>query len=188
MSTYNAVLFAAIENVKKEYCQGNVQIRTEADLQCLLFSECLKLMSQKGFEKPFKLHAEKDVFKRGQKIDLVLGDDEVLVEIKVEPNHPGVNKPVVFSAIQEACGSGGSVEEDLKKIKNYAEKGKHAHFIILDEDGRHAKKFLEIGIHSMSKAKGLTFCTYIINLRRLRARLFVLMEERGGLLPRCKLP
>jgi hypothetical protein len=99
-------------------------------------------MNQKGFEKPFKLHAEKDVFKRRQKIDLVLGDDEVLVEIKVEPDYPGVNKPVVFSTIQEACGSGGSVEEDLKKIKNYAEKGKHAHFIMLDEDGRHAKKIL----------------------------------------------
>jgi hypothetical protein len=99
-------------------------------------------MSQKGFEKPFKLHAEKDVFKRQQKIDLVLGDDGVLVEIKVEPDYPGVNKPVVFSTIQEASGSGGSVEEDLKKIKNYAEKGKHAHFIMLDEDGRHAKKIL----------------------------------------------
>jgi len=140
MPNYNAVLIDAIENVKNEYCKGNVQIRTEADLQCLLFSECLKLMQQKGFETPFKIHAEKDVFKRRQKIDLVLGDNEVLVEIKVEPDYPGVNKPVVFTTIKEACGSGGSVEEDLGKIKEYSEKRKHAHFIMIDEDGRHAGK------------------------------------------------
>jgi len=140
MSHYNAILVTAIENMKKEYSQGNVQIRTEADLQCILFSECLKLMKQEEFERPFELHAEKDVFKRRQKIDLVLGHDEVLVELKVEPDYPGVNKPVVFSTIKEACGSGGSVEEDLKKIENYSERGKHAHFVMIDEDGRHAKK------------------------------------------------
>lgn len=96
-------------------------------------------MKQEGFETPFRLHAEKDVFERRQKIDLVLGEDEVLVEIKVEPDYPGVNKPVVFSTMKEACGS-GSVEEDLKKIEKYCERGKHAHFIMIDEDGRHAKK------------------------------------------------
>lgn len=61
----------------------------------------------------------------------------------MEPDYPGVNKPVVSSTIKEACGSGGSVEEDLKKIETYAKRGKHAHFIMVDEDGRHAKKIHE---------------------------------------------
>ena len=114
---------------------------TEADLQSHLFSKCLELMKKEAFEMPFHIHTEKDVFERRKKIDLVLGDDEVLVEIKVEPDYPGVNKPVVFSTIKEAGGRGfGSVEEDLLKVEDYARKGKHAHFVMVDEDGRHARK------------------------------------------------
>jgi len=33
-----------------------------------------------------------------------------------------------------------SVEEDLQKIEEYSKKGKNAHFVMLDEDCRHARK------------------------------------------------
>jgi len=32
------------------------------------------------------------------------------------------------------------VEGGLEKVEEYARKGKHAHFLIIDEDGRHTKK------------------------------------------------
>jgi hypothetical protein len=72
-------------------------------------------------------------------VDLVLGNDEVLVELKLEPDYPGVSKPVVFSTKKEAAGS-GSIESDLEKIDEYSRKGKSAHFLMIDEDGRHLRR------------------------------------------------
>lgn len=63
----------------------------------------------------------------------------MLVELKMEPDYPGVSKPVVFSTRKESGGI-GSVEEDLEKINAYAKRGKHAHFFMIDEDGRHVRK------------------------------------------------
>lgn len=59
--------------------------------------ECLKLMKQENLTRPYKIHAKKDMFKKRQKVDLVLGENEVLIEIKLELDYSGVNKPVVFS-------------------------------------------------------------------------------------------
>ncbi len=139
MPGYNDLFIDAAENIRGEYLQGRIRILSEADLRCFLFAECLSLMRSKGFKTPLKVYAERGVFEKRRKIDLVLGSDEVLVELKAEPDYPGVSKPVVFSTIREAAGV-GSVEEDLKKIEEYAKRGKHAHFIMIDEDGRHAKK------------------------------------------------
>ncbi len=88
---------------------------------------------------PLKLFAERGIFDKRRKIDLVLGDGYVLVEIKCEPDYPGVSKPVVFSTKTEAAGA-GSVEDDLEKIEQYAKNGKIGHFIMIDEDGRHERK------------------------------------------------
>lgn len=141
MPDYNAIFIRAVEDAIKEYVKGKIQFMTEADLQSHLFSKCVELMKQEVFTPPFQIHVEKDVFERRRKIDMVLGANDVLVEIKLEPDYPGVNKPVVFSTIKEAGGKGyGSVEEDLLKIEDYARKGKYAHFIMIDEDGRHTRK------------------------------------------------
>jgi len=61
-------------------------------------------------------HVRKSVFNKHRKVDLVLGSDEVLVELKMEPDYPGVSKPVVFSMKKESGGY-GSVEEDFEKIE-----------------------------------------------------------------------
>ena len=141
MANYNAIFIRAVKSVIKEYGAGKIQFLTEADLQSHLFSKCVELMKKEGFAPPFLIHVEKDVFERRRKIDMVLGANDVLVEMKLEPDYPRVNKPVVFSTTKEAGGKGyGSVEEDLLKIEDYAKKGKHAHFIMIDEDGRHAQK------------------------------------------------
>lgn len=96
-------------------------------------------MEKKGFPEPLKLYAEKTVFGKRSKVDLVLGDNEILVELKLEPDYPGVSKPVVFSTKREAQGA-GSVETDLEKIAEYARKGKCAYFLMIDEDGCHVRR------------------------------------------------
>ena len=96
-------------------------------------------MEERGFPFPLKLYAEKSVFSRRKKVDLVLGDNEIFVELKLEPDYPRVSKPVVFSTRREAGGP-GSVEDDLEKIEKYASKGKFAHFVMIDEDERHINR------------------------------------------------
>jgi hypothetical protein len=142
MGDYQKLFLDAMTNVLTDYQNGKIKILSEADLQSHLFFECRKLMEQRNFSCPLKLLAERGIFSRHTKVDLVLGDDEVLIELKVEPDYPGVSKPVVFSTKAEAAGS-GSVENDLEKVEEYARKGKHAHFLMIDEDGRHARKVHE---------------------------------------------
>ena len=141
MSIYNEVFLEALKKVMQEYGEGRICFYSERDLQAHLFSECLGLMRKEEFRIPFEIHAERPVFAKRRKVDMVLGDNEVLVELKLEPDYTGVSKPVVFSTIREAGGRGyGSVEEDLIKTDSYAKRGKHAHFVMVDEDGRHSRK------------------------------------------------
>jgi len=135
---YNRVFLEALEIIIEKYRMGRIRFYSEVDLQSHIFSECLRIMERDLFRWPLKIYCERGVFSKRSKVDLVLGDDEVLVEFKLEPDYPGVSKPVVFSTIKEA-GRSGSVELDLEKIDDYANKGKQAHFVMLDEDGKHAR-------------------------------------------------
>ena len=139
MADYQTLFIDVMTNVLAAYSKGKIKILSEADLQSHLFGECCKLIQERNFPLPLKLFAEKSVFSKHRKIDLVLGDDEVLIELKTETDYPGVSKPVVFSTKRESGGY-GSVEEDLEKIEEYARKGKHAHFLMIDENSRHTKK------------------------------------------------
>lgn len=136
---YDILFEDALSSVLKDYSDNKIQLFSERDLQAHLFYECRSLMEERDFPRPLKLYVEKSVFSKHAKVDLVLGDDEVLVELKLEPEYPGVSKPVVFSTKKEAAGS-GSIESDLEKIEEYSRKGKSAHFLMIDEDGRHARK------------------------------------------------
>lgn len=128
-----------VDKVLSDYSQNKIRFYSETDLLANLFYQCRNLMEAQNFTKPLKLYAERAVFRKHTKVDLVLGNDEVLVELKLEPDYQGVSKPVVFSTKQEAAGS-GSVESDLEKIKSYASKGKSTHFVMIDEDGRQIRK------------------------------------------------
>jgi hypothetical protein len=130
----------ALNNVLADYKSGKIQFHSEHDLLCNIFSECKKLMQSQNFPMPLKLYAQKDVsscYGRRSKVDLVLGDDEVLVEFKVEPVYVGVNWPVVFDTKKQGASS---IEGDIDKAKNYCNKDKCGHFVMVDEDGRHSKK------------------------------------------------
>jgi len=136
---YDKLFDDALNCVLEDYSNNKIRFYSERDLQGHLFHECRRLMEERGFPFPLKLYAEKSVFDRRTKVDLVLGDNEILVELKLEPDYPGVSKPVVFSTKRESGGY-GSVEDDLEKIEKYARKGKCAHFVIIDEDGRHVRR------------------------------------------------
>ena len=136
---YNKLFDDALNHVLEDYRDNKIRFYSERDLQGHLFHECRRLMEERSFPFPLKLYADRSVFSKRSKVDLVLGDNEILVEMKLEPNYPGVNKPVVFSTKSEAAGS-GSVEGDLEKIEKYARKGKCAHFVMIDEDGRHVRR------------------------------------------------
>lgn len=136
---YDRLFEDTLSNVLKDYSDNKIQFFSERDLQAHLFYECRRLMEERDFPRPLKLYVEKSVFSKHAKVDLVLGDDEVLVELKLEPDYPGVSKPVVFSTKREAAGS-GSIESDLEKIDEYSQKGKSAHFVMIDEDGHHVRR------------------------------------------------
>jgi len=138
MSEYNSILNLAIKAVIRDYTNGRVKFFSEADLRCVLYSKCISIMQITGFEEPFEIYADKSVFKKAIKVDLVLGKEEVLVELKLEPDYTGVPKPVVFTTVSSA-GASGSIEKGLSKIQDYAANGKWAHFIMIDEDGKHYK-------------------------------------------------
>jgi hypothetical protein len=136
---YNKLFEDALSNILKDYSESKLRFFSERDLQGHLFYECRRLMEEQDASFPLKIFAEKAVFSKHAKVDLVLGDNEVLVELKLEPDYLGVNKPVVFTTKKEAAGS-GSVESDLEKVDDYARRGRFAHFVMIDEDGRHVRK------------------------------------------------
>jgi len=138
---YNRLFIDALQNVLDEYKNGKISLLSEADLKSHIFSECIGLMRQRGAQVPFLVHAEKGVFEKRKKVDLTLGNDEVVVELKLEPDIPEAGIGRVFATIREAGGVGyGSIEEELQKLEHYAAKGKHAHFVMIDETGYHSKK------------------------------------------------
>jgi len=136
---YDKLFNDALSRVLEDYSNNKIRFYSERDLQGHLFHECRRLMEERGFPFPLKLYTEKSVFDRRTKVDLVLGDNEILVELKLEPDYPGVSKPVVFSTKRESGGY-GSVENDLERIEKYASEGKCAHFVMIDEDGRHVRR------------------------------------------------
>ena len=141
---YNQIISDAFQNVLQEYRLGKIHILAESDLKSHLFCKCMRLIEQNGLSFPFQVHAEKDVFEKRRKIDLVLGDNEVLVEVKFEPKTEVGGQGRVFSTIREAGGLGcSSIEEDLQKIENYAKKGRHGHFLMIDETGWHANTIVQ---------------------------------------------
>lgn len=131
MLTHNEIFLRPWKNVLERYRDGKIRFISEADLQCHLFSECLRLMEIEKFETPYKIHVNKSLFTPRRKTDLVLGHDEVAIEIKLEPDYPGVSKPVAFRE---------EVEKDITKLDESLRQGvKHAHFVMIDEDGFHKR-------------------------------------------------
>jgi len=141
---YNELFLSAWESILKKYEHGKIKFLSESDFQSHLFSECLKWLSNAKTETPYKIHAERSIISPHKKTDIVLGGDEVAVEIKFEPDYPGMpasKKPVTF--IRKSEGS-GSIEHDVEKLSDYKRLGvKHAHFVMIDEDEFHKDRIIK---------------------------------------------
>jgi hypothetical protein len=89
-----------------DYSKNNrFEFLSEKDIQSLVFHHAITLAQQKGL--PLKVHAEPT--KVGSKPDLVLGDDEVFVEIK-------------FSKKENTGGYTEALKkwhEDISKLRQY---------------------------------------------------------------------
>jgi hypothetical protein len=130
--SYHQVFREAVEAWAADYERGVYHLYTEADFQSHLFFHLLTLIAQRGFEQPYQIHVNYSVHSVREKIDLALGENEVLVELKLEPDYPELarsRRPVVFTE---------DIARDIDRMRRYAQQGyPHCYVLALDEAGIH---------------------------------------------------
>ena len=132
-STPEQVLQEALNAMIGDYASRRFAPLTEADVQCHLYAECLKLLADAV---PFPLHANWRLSSPSPglaraKFDLILGNDEMVVEIKFEANYTGVSKPVCFPR---------EIAKDVERLQLARECGvSRGWLILIDEDGTHQR-------------------------------------------------
>ena len=114
----------ACEHVLRSYERNEIFFFSEADLKCVLFSECLFLMKQRKIETPYPIWADEEFYK-SLTPDLTLGRKrEVVVETKF------------FGRIKPDKSVISEVIRDLQKLDKYLSEGaSFANFILIDESG-----------------------------------------------------
>ena len=133
MEKYANVFVDACKELLDSWERGEVLMRSEADLRCHLFSECLRLMKERNFERPYEISVEQNM--KGKRPDLTLGwrateTDEgerwaVVVEIKWVETTDKVTK--------------SGVEEDMLKLGEYFEScmGVFCYLLLIDGTKRY---------------------------------------------------
>lgn len=130
MLPYDEILRQAWKNILKNYENNVVDFDNEFTLQSHLFAECLRIMNEESFETPFKIYAERSVLPgtipierlseaSGNQADLVLGDNEIAVELKITTKFGAQPSP-------------SSVKKDLNKLSMHVNWAKVAYFLALD--------------------------------------------------------
>ena len=131
---YNAVLLEAIDRLVKAYEAGNLRLYTEADLQSYLFHYCLKVLDEHQAVRPYPIHCNYSLLSPREKVDLTLGERDVAVVIRLEPDYPELSpsrKPAIFSE---------DILHDEERMRRHNEEGiAHCYLIVLDEDGCHLR-------------------------------------------------
>ncbi|MFQ5871410.1 MAG: hypothetical protein ACE5IJ_08260 [Thermoplasmata archaeon] len=104
---------------------GGFNLHSEKDIQALIFHYALTLTESNSL--PQKLHAEPT--KAGMRPDLVLGDDEVFLEVKLSKAHSGGYTQAVRSWVA-----------DVKKLQRYRSLWPESRcvFLGIDEAGHHS--------------------------------------------------
>jgi hypothetical protein len=132
--SYHQVFREAVEAWAADYERGAHHLYTEADFQSHLFYHLLRLIIEQGFEQPHQIHLNYSVRSAREKIDLALGENEVLAELKLEPDYPELpasRRPVVFTE---------DIVKDLDRMRRYAQQGySHCYVLALDEVGIHRR-------------------------------------------------
>jgi hypothetical protein len=138
--SFSAIFDKALASALDGIRGGKFELQSEKDIQALVFHEALVLIENTDL--PPKVHAEPT--RAGLKPDLVFGDDEVFVEIKLS-----------------RIGTGGYTEairkwgEDITKLRKYKSQWPSARcvFVAVDEAGYHSnsssKNFFNVPGHGL---------------------------------------
>jgi len=124
--TYSEIFDIAVSAAFERIRQGKFELQSEKDIQALIFHEALVLTEGQGL--PPKVHAEPT--RADLKPDLVLGGEEVFVEIKLSK--------VVTGGYTEATRKWGEDVEKLKKYRSQWPSGRCV-FLAVDEAGYHSR-------------------------------------------------
>lgn len=131
---FEQVFLDAMKKLEDDYLKGIIFFKAESDLQFHLFSNCLSVMKERKFTLPYQISSNVGLFSPQQKIDLVLGNNNVTVEIKFEPDN------ITLSNSRKNVVDRDNIYKDIERIKEYGEKGvEHSFFLLLDEDGQHKR-------------------------------------------------
>jgi hypothetical protein len=129
---YRAIFVDAVEAFVDDYENGNLKLLTRWDLQAHLFHYCLKVLSTHQIGQAPLLHCGVELSSPRDKVDLMLGSQEVVALVRLEPDYPGLSpsqKPFVFS---------DDIQRDFAHLRELCQGGiPHGFAIVLDEDGRH---------------------------------------------------
>jgi hypothetical protein len=150
--SYHRVFQEAVEMWAADYERGAHRLCTEADFQSYLFYHLLRLMAEQGFEQPYQIHVNYSVQSAREKIDLALGRNEVLAELKLEPDYPELppsKRPVVFTEY---------IVRDLDRMQRYAQQGyPHCYVLALDEAGIHRRALGDFEWRVLRRGEGEAF-------------------------------
>ncbi len=136
MEDYHALFLDAVQRFIQTYQSGGLRLLTEADMKAYLFHYCLQALEATQVSMPYLVYCDVPIFSPRERADLLLGDNEVVVELKLEPDYPGLHptqKPRVFS---------DDIERDFERVRSYCQRGiPHGYVLVLDEDGCHLRAF-----------------------------------------------
>jgi hypothetical protein len=129
---YRAIFADAVEAFVHDYESGNVKLLTRRDLQAHLFHYCLKVLSAHQADQAPSVHCGIELSSPRDRVDLMLGNQEVVALVRLEPDYPGLSpaqKPFVFS---------DDIKRDFAHLRALCQGGVPYGFaVVLDEDGRH---------------------------------------------------
>jgi hypothetical protein len=129
---YRAIFADAVEAFVGDYEAGNLKLLTRWDLQAHLFHYCLKVLAKHQTGQAPPVHCGVELSPPRDKVDLLLGSNEVVALVRLEPDYPGLpltQKPFVFS---------DEIQRDFDHLRTLCQGGiPHGFAVVLDEDGRH---------------------------------------------------
>ena len=129
---YRAIFADAVEAFVRDYENGKVKLLTRRDLQAHLFHYCLKVLSAHQTDQAPSVHCGVELSSPRDKVDLMLGSQEVVALVRLEPDYPGLSpsqKPFVFS---------DDIQRDFAHLRVLCQGGiPYGFAVVLDEDGRH---------------------------------------------------
>lgn len=131
--SYERVIEEAIKGMIFDYSNKLFKPITESDLHGYLYYLCIKECDKLGLPRNIHINQRHKLLDSKKKVDLYV-NEELTVEIKFEPDFPGVSKPVVFDT---------EVRKDIERVQYINDNGEKGYFLFIDEDGQHYRNSMK---------------------------------------------